>query len=89
MAGPKAKPIVRVHVKLVPGANGEEFILSLTDAHGVRRVTQTFPGETDPELASLFLVEIDSTQVKSALQQLRRHPSVEYAEEAASRKLIR
>ena len=89
MAGPEAKSAVRVHVKLVPGTDGEKFVLSLTEAHGVRRVTQTFPGETDPELALLFLVEIDPEQVKSALQKLRRHPSVEYAEEAAPRKLIR
>ena len=84
---PKTRGL-RLHVKLNPGAKGEEFIHSLEEAPGIRNVTQTFPGESDPELATLFLVEIDPAGVKSALQRLRRHPAVQYAEEVAPRKLI-
>jgi hypothetical protein len=50
---------------------------------------QTFPGETDQELANLYILEVNASEVKSALRQLRRIADVEYTEVSAPRKLIR
>ena len=56
---------------------------------GVQSVIQTFPDETDQELKRLFVLEIDASDVESALKELRRRPEVEYVEKAPLRKLIR
>jgi len=86
-SAPQAR--LQVNVKLTGRANPERGHAMLSDMHGVRRVTQTFPDENDEELKRLFVVEVDRADGESALQELRRHPDVEYAEAAPSRKLIR
>lgn len=80
---------VPVNVKLTPRADREQFVNTLSGAPGIRRVVQTFPGETNQDLAALFLVEVEPSSLDSALRQLRKNSDVEYAEEAAPRKLIR
>jgi len=56
---------------------------------GVRSVIQTFPDEMDQELNRLFVLEIDPSEVDSALKELRQRHEIEYAETAPRRKLIR
>ncbi len=80
---------VRVNVKLAPGRDRHKSLEILSEAPGVRSVTQTFPDEVDDELSGLYLLEIDSASLDSALDQLRQSAYVEYAEVAPLRKLIR
>ncbi len=61
----------------------------LSRTRGVQAVIQTFPDEADRELKSLFLIEINASDLKSALKELRSCPEVEYVEEAPLRKLVR
>jgi len=79
---------IRLNVKLTPGLDPRlsEEILSRTP--GLRLVVQTFPEEKDSELSTLYVLEVNSSDVESALKQLRQNPHVEYVEETASRKLI-
>lgn len=83
------KGCVRVNVKLAMGADQTASRKTLSAMPGVLNVIQTFPDETDQELASLCLLEVEPSQIKSSLRELRAMPGVEYAEEAAPRKLIR
>lgn len=82
-------PSVRVNVKLASGAARDRGVGILSRLGGVRTFVQTFPHETDQELASLYMLEIDPADLPSALRELRQCPEVEYAEVAPSRKLIR
>ena len=82
-------PGVRVNVKLVPRAERERSVQAMSDLPGVWSVIQTFPEETDADLSGLYLLEIDASYLASVLQRLRQYPGIEYAEEAAARKLIR
>jgi len=79
---------IQLSVKLRPNADAQEFVRRFSQAPGVLRVTQTFPGETDQELATLFVVEVDATTLQSAIKQLRSTSDVEYAD-PAPRRLIR
>ncbi len=80
---------VQVNVKLAPGADRPLVVQKLSITPGVRDVVQTFPGETDEELASLYVLDVDASEVESALRQLRQIADVEYVEVSAPRKLIR
>ena len=61
----------------------------LSRLRGVQSVIQTFPDETDQELKRLFKLEIDPSELESALKELRRCPEVEYAGKPALREVIR
>jgi len=80
---------VRINVKFAETTNKEKSVEALTSTPGVVDVIQTFPGETDKELASLYLVEVEEKDVKKTLQKLRKSPAIDYAEEVAPRKLIK
>lgn len=88
VAGQEA-PCVRVNVKLAPGAERDRSLNILSRPRGVRSVIQTFPDETDEELARLYMLDVDPSKLQSALRELRHCPEVEYAEVVPSRKLIR
>jgi len=81
--------LVQVNVKLIAGADQKASFDTLRVAPGVINVTQTFPGEADEELATLYLLDVKSSKVKPVLRRLRANPEIEYVEEAAPRKLIR
>jgi hypothetical protein len=80
---------IQLSVKLQPDADPQEFVRHFSGIPGILRVTQTFPGETDQELAGMFVVEIDPSVLQSAVKQLRSSPIVEYAADPAPRRLIR
>lgn len=84
----RKKPSIKVNVKLSTGADKSPSVASLEKTRGVLNVTQTFPGETDHDLANLFLLEVKPGDIDSALDQIRAMPDVEYVEEAAPRKLM-
>lgn len=78
-----------VNIKLAPGADRQQVLRAMEAAPGVRKVVRTFPEETSPDLAGLYLLEVESTNVDSLLRRLRRSPGVEYAEVTGQHKLIR
>jgi|ERR1700733_1866191 len=84
-----ATPGVQLSVKLQPDADTGEFLRSFSHVPGVIKVTQTFPGEKDQDLAGLFVVEVDGSALKSAMRVLRSYSFVEYASDPAPRRLIR
>jgi hypothetical protein len=48
---------------------------------------QLFPGEADPELAALYVVEVPDDDAADALGELKRSSAVEFAEPEAERRL--
>lgn len=80
---------VRINVKVAEKLDKRECVRTLSSTPGIVDVIQTFPDETDKELASLYLLEVDEKQAKRALQKLRQSPEIDYAEEVAPRKLIK
>lgn len=80
---------MQVNVKLAPGALRDRSLSILSRPRGVRSVMQTFPDETDEELARLYMLDVDPSDLQSALRELRQRPEVEYAEVVPSRRLIR
>jgi hypothetical protein len=82
-------PRLRVNVKLTGDSDPERSRGTLSRLRGVQSVIRTFTDETDQELKRLFVLEIEPSELESALKELHRCPEVEYAEKAAVRKLIR
>jgi hypothetical protein len=82
-------PPVRVNVKLAPHADRRKLERMLAEVPGVRQVIQTFPGESDEELSSLYMLEIEPDRLQPGLKTLRDNPGIGYVEEAAPRRLIR
>ncbi len=79
----------RLNLKFVPGAATDERMRELAQTPGVANVEPLFPGESQPDLASLMVVDVDEDKLDQALPDLRAKPDVEYVEEPAPRKLIR
>jgi hypothetical protein len=48
-----------------------------------------FPDDTDPELASLYVLELPDDEAEEALSKLKRSSAVEFAEPQAERGLHR
>jgi hypothetical protein len=48
-----------------------------------------FPDEADPELASLYVVELPDDEAEDTLRELKRSSAVEFAEPQAERGLHR
>jgi hypothetical protein len=65
---------VRIQFKLREGAT--------LDVPGAVRL---FPDDTDPELASLYVVELPEDEAADALDELKRSSAVEFAEPQAER----
>ena len=66
----------------------EELIERLKQ-QGARAVRPLFPGEKDPELAAIQVVESDDATGEKLLRQLKSLRTVQYAEVEPKRKLIR
>ncbi|MCX7113307.1 MAG: hypothetical protein NTX45_24985 [Proteobacteria bacterium] len=56
---------------------------------GLQSVVQLFPSDSDPQLRSLFMLEVDRDAIEEALHVLDTQPEIEYAQENGPRKLIR
>lgn len=65
---------MRIQFKLREGAT--------LDVPGAVRL---FPDDTDPELASLYVVELPDDEAADALDELKRSSAVEFAEPQAER----
>jgi len=85
----QSAPALRVNVKLTGHSDPGRCQNILSRLRGVQSVIQTFPDESDEELKRLFVLEVESSELESALRELRHHREVEYAEKAPLRKLIR
>lgn len=46
---------------------------------GVVKIEQIFPGDADPELVTLYVVEVELSNADSVLKQLSADPDVRYA----------
>jgi hypothetical protein len=69
---------VKIQFKLREGAS--------VDVPGAVRL---FPDEDDPELASLYVVELPDDEAEDTLRELKRSTAVEFAEPQAERRLHR
>lgn len=69
---------MKIQFKLREGAS--------VDVPGAVRL---FPDEDDPELASLYVVELPDDEAEGTLEQLKRSGAVEFAEPQAERGLHR
>ena len=88
-ASPKGPRIAQVALRLVPDAQAEPFLRDALRIAGVKKVEQTFPGDHDTYLASLYVADIDATHLAQALEELENDARVESVEKPAPRKLIR
>jgi hypothetical protein len=69
---------VRIQFKLREGAT--------LDVPGAVRL---FPDDDDPELASLYVIELPDDEAEHTLGELKRSSAVEFAEPQAERRLHR
>ena len=67
---------MKIQFKLREGAS--------VDVPGAMRL---FPDEDDPELASLYVVELPDDQAEDTLEKLKHSSAVEFAEPQAERRL--
>lgn len=80
---------VRIDVKLRETLSPDSAAKALERTPGLRSSVRIFPEESDPELRSLFLLEVEPEALGEALHVLETQPEVEFARENAPRKLIR
>jgi hypothetical protein len=78
----------RVNVKLVPGISRNQADKILSKTPGLQSVIQLFPDETDEEMLSMYMLEVNPDQLDAAMKQLHENPELESAHETAQRKLI-
>ncbi|HEY5661908.1 MAG TPA: hypothetical protein VIR59_14075 [Gaiellaceae bacterium] len=69
---------MKIQFKLREGAS--------VDVPGAVRL---FPDDDDPELASLYVVELPDDEAEDTLRELKRSTAVEFAEPQAERRLHR
>lgn len=55
---------------------------------GVVKIVRLFPQETDPELATLYIVSVEPSRIDSVLKQLSVDPATEFAEIPPPRTVI-
>jgi len=67
---------VKIQFKLREGASLE-----------VPGAVQLFPDESDPELASLYVLEVPDDDADGRLDELKRSSAIEFAEPEATRRL--
>ena len=79
----------RLNLKFNPGVATDERICESAQVPGVAKVERLFPEETEPDLASLMVVDVNQDEFDQAVPALRGQPDVQYVEEPAPRKLIR
>lgn len=84
----KSGPLARVNIKLAPGVNPDQVKKILSGTPGLHSIVQLFPDETDEEMLSLYILEINPDQLDDAMKQLHENPKLESAHETARRKLI-
>ena len=85
----KTQRPIRLNVKFAPQVSEKKPERVLADTPGLKSVIQTFPGEEDEELSRLFIIEVEPSEAKLALEKLQENPAIEYAELTAKRRLIR
>jgi len=78
----------RLNLKLMERAPVDLTVARLLRIPGVVSVERLFPGETDPELSRLYIVETNPLLAEQVLTVLRQDSDVEYAETSPKRKLI-
>ena len=86
---PQTASAVSLNVKLTPETKPHQSEEALSSTPGMISMIQTFPEETDEELARMYVIEVDPTQCVDALKILQNNPAVEHAEPSAKRKLIK
>jgi hypothetical protein len=71
-----------------PDRSRKEVIETIED-RGKASVSPLFPGDSDPELASLYAVEgVPDASAKELMELVGEHDAVEFLEPGAQRKLI-
>lgn len=85
----KIQSKARLNIRVAPGVDRQQLDKIVSGTPGIQSIIQTFPDETDEELSSLYMLEVDPDNLKAVLNLLRQNRLVQYAEETARRKLIR
>lgn len=75
-------------LKLKETAPVDATLARLSQMPGVVKIERLLPGETDPELATLYTVADESTTADAVLKLLSTDMDIEFAEVPPSRKLI-
>ncbi len=80
---------IHVNVHASTDGSSEDFVKNLESTPGVTSAEPLFPGESHPDLASLYVVYLDESNLAETGQMLRDLPEVDYVDLPEPRKLIR
>jgi hypothetical protein len=86
---PKGTSSAQLKVRLTTDAKAEPFVADALRITGVKKVEQTFPGDADAFLATLYVADVDPRHIARVIKALRADSRVEAVEKPAPRKLIR
>lgn len=78
-----------LNIKVVRTADATATLERLQRVAGFRAIEPLFPGETQADLASIYVAHVDTERLVTALPEIEADDDVEYVEKAAARKLIR
>lgn len=80
---------IQVNVRASTDGSSEDFVKNLESTPGVTSAEPLFPGESHPDLASLYVVYLEESSAAETEQMLRDLPEIDYVHLPEPRKLIR
>ena len=78
-----------LNIKVDAKADVASTLERLQRVDGFRAIEPLFPGETHPDLSTIYVAHVDSDRLATALPEIEADEDIEYVEEPPSRKLVR
>jgi hypothetical protein len=77
-----------VKLKIAPAADVESTLERLHHVTGLRDIEPLFPGETHPDLSTIFVAHVDANRMSETIPEVEADEDVEYVDKPAQRKLV-
>ena len=87
-AGLDAEPTTALKVKISATADVGTTLERLQHVTGLRDIEPLFPGETQPELAKIYVAHVDADHLDDVIPEVEADEAVEYVDKPVVRKLV-
>ncbi len=75
-----------LNIKVAPTADIDSALKRLQSVDGFRTIERLFPGETEPDLSTIYVAHVDTDQLAKVMPEIEADDDIEYVEEPPSRK---
>jgi hypothetical protein len=78
-----------LNIKVSANANVDSTLERLLHVGGFRAIEPLFPGETHPDLSTIYVAHVDSDRLATARSEVEADDDIEYVDAPPKRKLIK